>query len=362
MSSSSQTPSSSSEGAVANAAAPPGGDTPTESGPRLRKPSSVTMLVFARDRGMIVFWLIMMVAFSIWASPTFGTFNNFMLILGAAAITGIFAGGAALGVLTGLLDLSLPGTAALAGVVSGKILMAGSPVWLALLAAVAMGVAVGLVNGVLTLRGLNSLVVTIGTFSALTGLASVVSGGVPIGGYDRLSFIGTQTYAKIPGPAFVMAAVFILGTVFITQTRAGTRMVAVGGNAEAVRRTGVSVSRYTVLGFVLVSVCAAIGGIVIAAFTSSATPVPDPTILFSALTAVALSGMPLSGGRGSFPRVIVGALIIATVASALTIKNIKPYWVPVITGVLLISALVLERVLSNAVSARLVTLHETKAS
>jgi ribose/xylose/arabinose/galactoside ABC-type transport system permease subunit len=311
---------------------------------------------------MIVFWLVMMGVFSIWASPTFGTFNNLMLILGAASITGIFAAGAAFGVMTGLLDLSLPGTAALAGVVVGKILLAGTPVWLALLAGLAVGVAVGLVNGFLTLRGLNSLVVTIGTFSVLTGLASVVAGGVPIGGYARLDFIGTQTYARIPGTAFVMIGVFVIGTLFMTQTRAGVRMVAVGGNKEAVRRAGVSVDRYIVLGFILVSVCAAIGGIVIAAFTSSAAPVPDPTILFSALTAVALSGMPLSGGRGSLARVVIGALIIATVASALTIKNIQPYWVPVATGVLLIAALVLERVLSTAVSARLVSLHESKAN
>ena len=271
--------------------------------PRWRpgRPSEVSVLIFAREAGMIVVWLVMLGVFSIWASPTFGTFNNLMLILGAASITGIFAGGAAFGLLTGLLDLSLPGTAALAGVITGKLLVGGAPVWVAVLVGLAVGAAVGMINGFLSLHGLNQLVVTIGTFSAASGLAAIISGGNPVGGYSRLAAIGTQTYAKIPGPALVMGAVFILGTLFIGQTRAGTRMRAVGGNREAVRRAGVSTDRYMMLAFVLVGICAALGGIVIGAFTVSATPVPDLTILFDALTAIALSGMPLTGAAGASP-------------------------------------------------------------
>ena len=239
------------------------------------------LLIFARNSGMIVLWLVLMGVFSICALPTFGTFNNLMLILGTASITAIFAAGIAFGVLTGLLDLSLPGTAALAFSASGELLVHGAAAWLALLAGLAVGVGVGSINGLLTLRGLNQLVVTIGMFSAASGLAAIISGALPLG-YTRLAAIGTHTYAKIPATALVMAVVFILGTLFMSQTRAGTRMRAVGGNREAVRRTGVNTNRYIVLGFILVSLCAALGGIVLRAFTSSATPVPDPTILFGA--------------------------------------------------------------------------------
>ena len=102
----------------------------------------------------------------------------------------------------------------------------------------------------------------------------------------------------------------------------------------------------------LVSTCAAIGGIVIAAFVTAASPTPSPTILFEALTAVALSGMPLTGGRGSLPRVLVGALIIQTIASALTIKGVRPYWSTLFTGVLLLVGLAVERLISAAVANR----------
>jgi ribose transport system permease protein len=152
---------------------------------------------------------------------------------------------------------------------------------------------------------------------------------------------------------FVVAVLYVLGWVFLTQTRSGARLMAVGGNAEAVRRVGVSADRYRMLGFVLSGVCAAVGGIVVMATTTQASPNPSVDLLFSAITAVALSGMPLTGGRGSLPRVLVGALIIATISSALIIRGIPPYWATIATGVLLVLALAFERVMSAAVSARL---------
>jgi ribose transport system permease protein len=338
----------------AAAASRPAATVESNGGRRLQKPSMVGLLVFARDRGMIVMWLILIAFFAIWAAPTFGTFTNATLVANAAAITAIFAAGVGFGVLTGLLDLSLPGTAAVAGIVTGKVLVAGAPAWLAIVAGLAVGPVVGVANALFTLRGLNSLVVTIGTLSVLTGLASVLSGGVPVNGLDALHFIGTDRYFNIPAPVYVAAVLFIIGTIFMTQTRAGTRMLSVGGNAEAVRRVGLNANMYTTLGFILISTCAALGGIVIASFVTSASPTPSTQVLFEALTAVALSGMPLSGGRGSLPRVLVGALIIQTISSGLVIKNVQPYWSVVCTGALLLIALLLEKTLSVAVANRLV--------
>ena len=172
---------------------------------RLRKPNSIDLLVFARDRGIIVIWLVMVAVFSVWAAPVFGTFTNATLVANAAAITAIFAAGVAFGVMTGLLDLSLPGTAAVAGIVTAKLLIGGAPTWAAILAGLAIGPVVGLTNGALALRGLNPLVVTIGTFSVLTGLASVISGGVPVNNLSALAFMGTNRYFNIPAPVYVAA-------------------------------------------------------------------------------------------------------------------------------------------------------------
>ena len=99
--------------------------------------------------------------------------------------------------------------------------------------------------------------------------------------------------------------------------------------------------------------CGALAGLATVATTRQASPSASVSLLFAALTAVALSGMPLTGGRGSFPRVLVGTLIIATINSALVIRGIQPYWTTIITGVLLIAALAFEKVMTSAVTARL---------
>ena len=315
---------------------------------------AVTVLVFLRDRGIFLLWSLIIAVFSVWCAPYFFTLDNAVLIANAAALTAVFAAGVGIGIMTGVLDLSLPGTAAIASCVAGWLLTHGAPTPLALLAGVGCGVLVGVVNGLVTLRGLNPIVVTIGSLSVLTGLAAVVAGGYTFPGLDALTFMGTRRYLGIPAPVYIVAAVFVVGTVFLTRTREGIRLMAVGGNAEAVRRAGISSPRYVVLGFVISGVLAAIGGLVATAVTTEANPQASPAIIFNALTAVALAGVALTGGRGSLPRVLVGALVLATISNGLTIRGIQPYWATVWTGVLLVAALVLEKVVQTAVSERLV--------
>ncbi|SDT35487.1 ABC transporter permease [Actinoplanes derwentensis] len=316
---------------------------------------TVSALVFLRDRGIFMLWGVVIVAFSFWCAPYFATLDNALLIANAAALTAIFAAGVGFGVMTGVLDLSLPGTAAFSACTAGWLITNGQPVWLALLTALACGIMVGLVNGLIALRGFNPIIVTIGTLSALSGLAAVIAGGYTFPGLTGLTFMGTDRYLGVPAPVWIVAALFIVGTVFLTRTREGVRLMAVGGNAEAVRRSGIHSDRYKVLGFVISGLCASLGGLVTAAITTEATPEASPSIIFNALTAVALAGVALTGGRGSLPRVLVGALILATISNGLTIRGVQPYWATVITGLLLLASLLLERVVQTAVSNRLMS-------
>lgn len=322
-------------------------------------PRAVSVLVFVRDRGIFMLWGLLIVVFALWCSPFFLTVDNALLVANAAALTALFAAGVGIGVMTGVLDLSLPGTAAIASCVCGWLLAHGYPTWLSLAAGLACGVVVGVVNGLIALQGFNPIIVTIGTLSVLTGVAAVVAGGYTFPGLTQLTFMGTRHYfavngfTGIPAPVFIVAAVFFVGTVFLTRTRDGIRLMAVGGNAEAVRRGGIHSGRYTVLGFVLSGTLGALGGLVATAVVTEANPAASPAIIFSALTAVALAGVALTGGRGSLPRVLVGALILATISNGLTIRGIQPYWATAATGVLLLASLALERVIQTSVSNRL---------
>jgi ribose transport system permease protein len=319
-----------------------------------RDPAQVRWLIVIRDRGIFVLWAALLLLFSLWASPYFASLNNAILIANAAALTAIFAAGIAVGVICGALDLSIPGTAALASCSCGWLMTNGAPVWLGIVAGLVIGAVVGVLNGVISLRGFNPIIVTIGTLSVMSGLASAIAEGYTIPGLDELAFMGTERYLGIPAPVWIVVVLYLLGTVFLTQTRAGIRVMAVGGNAEAVRRSGVHSERYKVLGFVVSGVCAALGGLVTTALVTEANPAANPGIIFNALTAVALAGVALSGGRGSLPRVLVGALILGTISNGLTIVGIQPYWGTAVTGLLLLGSLGLERWVSTTVSRRLV--------
>ena len=334
------------EGATAPAASAP-------SGP-VGDSASVRGLIFVRDRGIFVLWGLLILGFAVWCSPFFFTGNNAKLIANAAALSAIFAAGVAVGIICGALDLSIPGVAALSSCVCGWLIIDGKPVWLALIAGMLIGVIVGVVNGAISLRGFNPIIVSIGTLSITSALAALVAGGYTIPGLDALDFMGTDRYLGIPAPVWIVAGLFLIGTVFLTRTRDGIRLMAVGGSAEAVRRSGLHSDRYRVLGFVISSSCAALGGLVSAAVVTEANPAASPAIIFTALTAVALAGVSLMGGRGSLPRVLVGALILATISNGLTIKGVQSYWATFVTGVLLLASLGLEKWVSTAVSNRLV--------
>src|SRR3954465_9974224 len=108
-------------------------------------PAGVRWLIFARDRGIFVLWAVLLISFSLWASPFFASLDNAILIANAAALTAIFAAGIAVGIICGALDLSIPGTAAMAGCVCGWLMTHGVPVGLGILAGLAVGVVVGVV-------------------------------------------------------------------------------------------------------------------------------------------------------------------------------------------------------------------------
>jgi ribose transport system permease protein len=323
--------------------------------PSTRLPAKVRGLIFVRDQGLLVLWIAIVIAFSYLAAPHFFTLPTGVAMLNSASIASIYAAGLGVGVMTGVLDLSVPGTAALAGVVTALLLKAGAPVAVAVIAGLLTGVLVGAVNGLVVIRGFNPLIVTIAVLSVLNGMSLLLAGGYNISGLDALTFMGTQTYLGIPAPVYIAVALFIVLTVFLKTSRAGMRLLAVGGNAEAARRVGIPVSRYRVLGFSVSALCAALGGIVTSAYVTTAAPSASLGIVFDAMTAVALAGIPFIGGRGSLPRVALGAIVIATISTGLLLAKVQTYWSSIATGVLLIGGLALYKWTNSVTSRMLLT-------
>ena len=104
-----------------------------------KDPAIIRSLIFVRDRGIFVLWALLLIGFSIWASPYFASVDNALLIANAAALTAIFAAGVAVGIICGALDLSIPGTAALASCVCGWLITHGTPTWVSIVVALVLG-------------------------------------------------------------------------------------------------------------------------------------------------------------------------------------------------------------------------------
>ncbi|QJU52352.1 ABC transporter permease [Herbiconiux sp. KACC 21604] len=326
-----------------------------EGGAALRLPPRVAALIFVREQGLLVLWLLLIVIFAITGAPHFFTLGTGVNVLNAAAITSIFAAGLGIGVMTGVLDLSVPGTAAVVGVSVALLIKAGAPVWLALVVGLVIGAVVGVVNGLIAIRGFDPLIVTIGMLSVLSGTALLLAGGYDITGMTSLAFLGTERYLEIPAPVYISVVLFVVLTVMLKFTRVGTRLLAVGGNAEGARRVGIRTEFYRVLGFVISAVCAAIGGIVNTAYISIAQPAASTGVIFTALTAVALAGVPFVGGRGSLPKVFLGTVVLATISAGLLISGVPTFWATIATGVLLIGALALNKGTGESISRLLLS-------
>lgn len=313
-------------------------------------PPKVRGLILVRDQGLLVLWLAIIVVFAFWGAPHFFSLSTGISVLNSASIAAIYAAGVGVGVMTGVLDLSVPATAAFSGVVVAQLLKGGAPVATAILTGLVAGVLVGVVNGLIVIRGFNPLIVTIAMLTALSGVSLLLADDSNISQLTQLRFLGTQTYFGVPAPVYIAAVLFIALTVFLRRTRSGLRLLAVGGNAEAARRVGIAVNRYRIAGFVISGFCASVGGIVTAAYITTAVPSASIGIVFSAMTAVALAGIPFSGGRGSLPRVALGAIVIATISAGLLLAKVSSNWSSIVTGALLIGGLGLNMWTTNMTS------------
>jgi ribose transport system permease protein len=308
--------------------------------------------LFARQYGIFAFWFVICIVFAV-QTPAFFTKGNLTGIFEHTAIISMFAAGEAIVIIAALVDLSIAPIAAIAGIVAAKLLKGGMPPSVALVAGLGVGLVGGWINGFVTVRlQVSSLIATLGTFSAFTGIALIITGGYSIFGLDDLGWLGLSTIAGVETPAWIMLGLFGLLGLIMTSTVWGVRLLAVGGSVEGARRAGVRVDRYLWGAFIACSLCAALAGLVTFATLSTAEPVLGDRLIFDAITAVALAGVVLSGGRGSLPKVLVGALILGTIQNGLTLLNVPDYYQLVTTGVLLVTAVSVDGALSRAIERR----------
>lgn len=289
--------------------------------------------------GMVVV-LVVMVAVTAILDSSFLETNNLLNLLLEWAPVGLMAIGMTYVIIAGGFDLSVGGTYALGGVIFAAVAN-HQPIWLALIAALAAGVVIGIANGlVITRLDVNPFVATLGTGFVVRGLALVATSATPIlvsrSGFDVL---GTDKIGPFPIPAVLLIAGLVVGGFVLARTVYGTFIYAVGGNEESARLSGLPTRRIKASAYVLTGVGAALAGCILASRLSSGQADVGDNIELDVITVVVVGGTALAGGDGAMWRTAVGISILAILGNAFDRLQINPFWQLVIRGAIIVFAI-----------------------
>lgn len=318
----------------------PLGDRPSDRAPSRRKSANNLLQVL----GILPILLLIGILFSL-LTPNFLTPGNIVNIMRQASINIVLATGMTFVILTGGIDLSVGsilGVCAVVGVLTSLIPGVGL---LAIPVALLAGLGLGLINGALiAFLDLPPFIVTLGALTTLRGAAYLVANGTTVINRNlNFAWIGNNYLGPFPW-LVVIALLTVLASWFVLRrTVLGVQIYAVGGNQQAARLTGIKVNRVLLFVYGVSGLLSGLAGIMSASRLYSATGLLGNGYELDAIAAVILGGTSFSGGIGTIPGTLVGALIIAVLNNGLTLLNMSFFWQLVVKGLVIIVAVTIDR-------------------
>jgi len=285
--------------------------------------------------------LLVMAAILSVLSPHFLTFDNLINVFRQSSVNALLALGQLLVIITAGIDLSVGSILGLSCVLVAMMLKAGVPWPVSIAAGIAIGAALGAINGLLLtkLRLPHPFIPTLGMMNVARGLAFVISGGFPISELpDTFRFWGAGTIAYIPVPVILVVVVYALFHIFLTRTTLGRDVYAIGGNKQAAIFSGIPVDRRLTMVYALSGGLAAVGAIVLGGRLNSGFPLAGDGAELDSIAAVIIGGASFFGGEGTVWGTLIGALIIGVLRNGLTLLNVSPNWQKVVIGVVIVVA------------------------
>lgn len=310
---------------------------------------------FARPLGggvHLTVWVVLalLVLFGTLRYENFASAYNVSSFLGYNAMFVLISVGMCLVIMTGGIDLSVGSVVALGSVVAALLSPQGLAV--ALPAGVATGLAVGAVNAALIVGlGLPPFMATLAAMLAAKGLALILadSGTVPVDWASDFTGLGMNTVAGLlPWTILIAAAVVLVAWAVLERTSMGRTILAVGGNAEAAHLMGLKTARALVFVYVFSGACAGLAGVFLASGYGAGQPLEGAGWELAAIAAVVVGGTLLTGGMGSVPATVAGALLFGLVFNLLNFENgrgtisLSANWQSVIRGAFLLVVILLQ--------------------
>jgi len=297
-----------------------------------------------------------------FAAPNFLSAANLILMSKHVALNAFLAMGMTFVIITGGIDLSVGSIVGLCGMVAGGLLIYGIDLGVGYtiyfnvieisLITLAVGVAVGFVNGILITRlNVAPFIATLGTLYVARGLALLSSDGQTfpnlVGredlGTQGFGFLGAGSILGLPVSIWILVVVALAAAYIARYTPLGRQIFAVGGNERAARMSGIRVDRVKMFVYMFSGFCAAIAGLIISSELMASHPATGNSFELNAIAAAVLGGTSMSGGRGTIGGTIIGAFVIGILSDGLVMMGVSSFWQMVIKGLVIIIAVVVDQ-------------------
>jgi ribose transport system permease protein len=302
--------------------------------------------LIARQEFGVVLILLAMVVF---LSDTFLTSTNIFNILRAFSWIAISAFGQCMVIITTGVDLSVGSVMGLSGLASAMLLVRDVPVSIAVVGGLAAGLIVGLANGLMITKGkLPPFIATLGTLLMARGICNGLTGGWPVRDLPQ-SFRTLGQYdipignVGVPLPLIFMLILAVITSLFLSRSKWGYRIYAVGGNEEATRLSGISTDKIKIMVYTLCGVLTAIGGVLMTARLGVAAPTAASAYELDVIAAAVVGGTSFSGGEGTILGVLVGAAIMQVLRTGLVLTGVSAYWLQAVQGFVIVTAIMLDQ-------------------
>ncbi len=315
------------------------------SAPVLQKPSSWLAQIIAFRELSLVFVLLVFGILMSLVSPVFLTWPNLEAILLSLSVEATIAIGMVILLISGGLDLSVGSILGFTGVVAGlSLTVLGLPAPLAIVVGLLAALGVGLANGFLVAKmKINPFITTLGMNITIRGLLLVIAEGRAVLNLPQsFTVIGQGRLFGVQYPIFIMLALVLAGDLLMRNARFFRQSYYIGGNEKAARLSGINVDLVKISNYCIVALLAGVAGLLITARFGSASVTVGSGVELRVITATIIGGASLNGGEGSVFGAFLGALFMAVLANALNLLGVDVYWQNLVTGLILIIAVVVD--------------------
>lgn len=276
----------------------------------------------------------------------FFTVSNALNVLQQISVLGIVTMAMAMLMISGGIDLSLGTLMSLMCVVMSILIVeVKTGVAVALLVALAVGVAGGALNGfIISKTKAVPLIITLGTSYIYKGLALVISGGHFMPLDEALEGFNKLRPLSIPISVYVLIFMVIVSYLLLNRTRYGRRLVAIGGNEENAYLSGIKVVAYKISIYSICGIYYAIAAFVMAARQNSVTAIMGDSYALEALAAVVVGGVTFEGGKGSIGGAIIGCVLLGLISNSMNMIRVSPHLQLAVMGAIIVIAVVISNI------------------